>query len=117
MNYTRLLVWKLSSPLFFKYRFLKGQKEPWRERMNWKQIVTVTFCPLSSPCHFWQLGHYFPFPVKDCQGLKKAFQSFAFVLICRKGRKGLFILPCLDSYLCTSFFLFYVLFLFSDTVS
>lgn len=105
MNYTRLLVGKLSSPLFFKYRFLKGQKEPWRERMNWKQIVTMTFCPLSSSSHFLAIRALFPLACQGPLGLEKGFSVFPFVLTCRKGRKELFILPYLHSYLCAYFFL------------
>lgn len=79
MNYTKLLVWKLSSPLCFKYRFLKGQEKPWRGENELETNCNRDILPslLFSPCHFWQLGHYFLFPVKDWQALKKDFQSFA----------------------------------------
>lgn len=87
MNYTRLLVWKLSSPLFFKYKFLKGQKEPWRGKMNWKQIVTVTFCPLSSPCHFLASKALFPLPCQAPLGLEKVSSVFCLCSGLQKRKK------------------------------
>lgn len=48
--YDIFMIVKLPSPLFLS-RVLKGQREPWRVRMNWKQIVSMTLCPLVSPCH------------------------------------------------------------------